>query len=81
MVHKDEGEAVGYPIHHPLESVAGVAEPKTHPKELVQAEQRDDGGLGDIPGMQGVALAQIHLAEDAASGHLRRKVHHIRQWV
>ncbi len=61
-----------------------VAEPESHPQELVQAERRDDGGLGDIPGMHGdlmVALAQIHLAEDAASGHLRHKVHHIRQWV
>ncbi len=82
QVHKDEREAVGYPIHHLLESVAGIAEPKTQPQELIQAERRDDGG--DIPGMHGdlmVALAQIHLAENAASGHLRRKVHHIRQWV
>jgi hypothetical protein len=61
MVHKDEGEAVGYHIHHPLESVASVAEPKTHLQELVQAERRDDGGLGVIPGMQGVALARSTL--------------------
>jgi hypothetical protein len=84
QVHKDEGEAVGYPIHHPLEGVAGVAEAKTHPQKLVQAKRRDDGSLGNIPGVHGdlmVALAQIHLAEDAASGHLCRKVHHIRQWV
>jgi hypothetical protein len=67
-----------------METVAGIAEPKTHPQELVQAERRDYGSLSDISGMHGdlmLALAQIHLAEDAASGHLRRKVHHIRQWV
>jgi hypothetical protein len=59
-------------------------EPETHPQELVQAERRDDGRLGDIPGLHGdlmVALAQIQLGEDAASGHLCREVHHIRQWV
>ncbi len=84
QIHKDEREAVGYPIRHPLESVAGIAKPKTHLQELVQAKWRDDGGLGNSPGMHGdlmVALEQIHLAEDAASGHLCRKVHHIWQWV
>ncbi len=84
QVHENKWQAIRYPVHHPLERVAGVAEAETHPQELVQAEGGDDGGLGNVPGMHGdlvVALAEIHLAEDAASGHLCRKVHHIRQWV
>ena len=66
-VDEDKGQVVAHPVHHPLEGLGSVLEAEGHPQEFPETEGGNDGGFGDVFGMQGdlmVAMDQVHLGED-----------------
>ena len=84
QVHKDTGLVSKGVVHQPLEGLGGVLEAKRHVEVLEQAEGGDDGCLRDSGSGDWhlvVALDQVQLAEDLASGQAAVEVLHVGQGI